>query len=850
MAGQQSVPGGTNTPITPPASVAQQAVGGLVPLNAPNPTAGAPSADDIMKLYGAAMAQGWQMPGATTMHMATPAPTMRMPAQPQMMPLQPTQVQPVTSSLEERRRARAASWGNTLGNALTMVANQKKQQAYQDRVTTLKEYQDARIHRDEAMRTLKLYPNDKAAQQVLRDADAEIYRMENDKKQGKMLADSMPNYTDPKKDKFAEARKEAAQKAYEDDMRGLNNDTPQEQAVSNKADQVAGIPPPLVPNPATQKGAAPAQQSVPVGGVPSQGVPPSLLAPNAPQQPAGAPQVQPQAQTVPAAAPQQAQSQGPLPPAQRGQLNVRGTVTPTQGIPPGASAAARKEATGWQPKFNFPTKLDVTPEYSTAMTQQMEYQKELLTKVVPELEKQAVEIYKVQTQQGNQNWRQIQRDNTQLAEKYMEWVSRANIGDARNKMELDKQRIASQGQVQAAQVRAGIFTTALLSDPRFAPFASVYADKLIGQNNKQLDGIIQSQRVLEQQIADTKAQLGNDPTHPGHPVPPGSPERQRLEEQIRRLNTQMEIQMDAARRIQEQNAIISTTAAQAQQGQGGQGGAPTTSGQPGAGGAPRTQSGVEWQDGKTPSGLDTSGDYQRWLPLVSQVVQAHPEYQNVPPPFVQAYLMVENRKGDPKANPQPADKAKGILQGGQGMFQMIPTEQKKWGVTDPYNAENNTTGAMKMFSTVLAQNHGDVNALIDYVAPKDKNNRPRADYVAKLRSVYNQLAGGGGGTGGGAGATTGTNSPNLIRPGASGAAQPTGTAGATGSKPSAGTPAGITGEAVAAAHQAYKEAFGYNPFDAVQGGAPVPTSPDYSADEGSSSSSYDAENAADDAANQ
>lgn len=792
-----------SVPITPPQQTADQAVGGLVPMPAPPPDRGL---DQTVQ----AIAGAWQTPGATVPFMATPAPIARPPAQPQMVPMQPMTPTPTGqgATVYDHKIANAQRWGQVIGNSLGMIANKKLEQEYNNRVTTIEDYSKEYIRRDKAMRYLALYPNDPAALKVKSDAETAMQNMEKDPKQSKMLKDAYPNYVDPTKDKHKEERNKGMGNASKAASGGTLGDSPEEQQFLNKADATEKM--------LNQSGGKP-QQTAPFG------PPPVQQQPNTPSQPG-------QQGITPGGLSNATGGQMARPsPAQPGVLNRRGANTPTEGIPQGASVAAQKEAgkaadrqAPYGPRFKFPTELESTPEYTAAMGQQQEYIKNYLTKILPEVEKQAAELYKEQVKQGNQNFRQIQRDVTSIGNKYMEWVTRANIGDARNKMELQKQAIASAGGIQQAQIRAGMFTTALLSDPRFAPFAGVYSEKLIGQNNKQIDGLMQANRVTGQQIADLKASLGNDPLHPGHKIPPNTPERQRIEEQIRRLNTGMEINMDQIGRLQQLNEQISTAAAGATQGKSLQGGGA----QAGGGQA-------------SASGLDTSGDYQRWFPLISQVIEQNPQFKNIPGPLIQTMLMMENRTGDPNANPQPGNASKGTLQGGQGLFQLIPSNQKKYGVSDPYNAESNTRGALSMLSSSLAKNGGDVRKAIEDYAPKSKG-LPDKAYVDKAMGIYQQLTGarGGGTSGAATNNTTGQTSSG-------GAVVPTGAEAVARGKQSAAT---ATGEQVALGHQAIRDAFGIDLYAPIT--SPVLPTTQY-ADEGGSTSSSDTteEDAADDAAN-
>lgn len=529
--------------------------------------------------YQNAIMAGWAMPGARTPHMAVPVPNMRMPAPPMQVPMQDPQPRPTDTSVYARRTAKQQGFGNMLGNALGMIANQKNQQNYMNRVNTLEEYGKAKVREAEANRVLKIYPDDAAAKQVLNDAQTEIKRMENDPKESKWLTDAMPNYIDPKKDKYSKERNEAWQRVNRAEVTGTINDNQAQVTTSDKSDQIQGIPPP------PPQGRAGQPQQPPM---PQQTIPANIARPTPGTMGGGGPVPQmPATQGAPV-------TQG-MTPAQPGQLNRRDQNIPTPpmggtfqgaGTYPGNIRFAQQEAAkaqarqtppppppSWHSRFNIPTELQTTPEYASAMAQQQKYETAYLEKMLPEAEKAAAEVYKVKVQQGNQNFRRILEDNMKLQETYMNNITRANIADAKNKTELQKQGIASAAVVKAAEVRAGYMSMALMSDPRFAPFAGAFAARYTKQYSDQIAKMTTENSQLEKQISDAKIQLGNDPLHPGHPIKPGTPERARIEEQIRAASAQMDNNNTTIRRLQQDIDQVNAMAAGAQQqgqGAGGQ----------------------------------------------------------------------------------------------------------------------------------------------------------------------------------------------------------------------------------------------------------------------------------------
>jgi GH24 family phage-related lysozyme (muramidase) len=578
--GQQNVP--TNTP--PPAPTPA-----TTPLYDPgiNPNVG-PSFDQLFKENEARIAQLRAMPGATVPYMATPTPSMRMPAQPTQLPTNAPINPPVASgaSLEERRRARSQGWGNMIGNALGQVVNRKNEQDYNDKLTTGKQFADAQIHRDEALRVLKLYPNDPAAKQVLKDADAEISQMQNDPKTFKILKGLMPNYVDPTKDKDKQAREASYNAAFQSDMQGLNNDTLQQRQVSNTADKTSGLPPAgaqqqqqTVPSAQPQQAQAqgqPQQQ-------PQQGLPPIPFrgANEGAWQPPGPKvaiptqlQTQPQEMAVRQQQEEAARQMGVVRPsassvAQQSPELRRQLTNVGAGEPSNEERARRalKEAGGgqaagakdWQ-KFHIPTQLQMTPEYKFATEEENKLRDDFITKTMPKAYEKAIEIYKESLTQGNQNYRRAEQEFGATVRKGMDDITRLKIQDSRADAEIRRQTIASAATVRAAQIKAGVLEEAMLSDPRLAPYMNGMVNRQTRDNNTEIARLQASNKQVQATIDDLKLSLGNDPLHPGHPIKPGSQERQKIEGEIQRLSLGFDHNNDEVDRLQTINDKLSALA--------------------------------------------------------------------------------------------------------------------------------------------------------------------------------------------------------------------------------------------------------------------------------------------------
>src|SRR6185436_13190547 len=97
-------------------------------------------------------------------------------------------------------------------------------------------------------------------------------------------------------------------------------------------------------------------------------------------------------------------------------------------------------------------------------------------------------------------------------------------------------------------------------------------------------------------------------------------------------------------------------------------------------------------------------------PELQALVEAQARELGVDPDMVMKIIMAESA-GDPRAVGRLTKSGEHA----QGLMQLMPANQKKYGVTDPFDPAQNVRAGASLWKDVLAQHNGDVRkALVDY----------------------------------------------------------------------------------------------------------------------------------------